>query len=84
MTFSEHLEALERLHRLIKLKATGTPTQLAERFNVSQRTMRNLIQDLRDREVSVIAIHYCRIQQTYYYEREVDIVFCQVKAARWK
>jgi hypothetical protein len=63
MTFIEHLEALERLHLLIQRKATGTPEQLAGRFNVSQRTIRNFIQILKDKDLSV---HYCRDLQTYY------------------
>jgi predicted DNA-binding transcriptional regulator YafY len=81
MTFIEHLEALERLHLLIQRKATGTPEQLAGRFNVSQRTIRNFIQILKDKDLSV---HYCRDLQTYYYEFEVDVQFFQVKRANPK
>ena len=49
MTFNEQMEVLERLHLLIKRKATGTPEQLAEKFNVSLGTINNLIKILRDK-----------------------------------
>jgi hypothetical protein len=76
MTFIEQLEALERLHLLIQRKATGTPEQLAGRFNVSPRTIRNFIQILKDKDLS---IHYCRDLQTYYYDSDVEVQFFSVK-----
>jgi predicted DNA-binding transcriptional regulator YafY len=81
MTFIEQLEALERLHLLIQRKATGTPEQLAGRFNVSPRTIRNFIQILKYRDLSV---NYCRGSQTYYYESEVEVQFFYVKRAKTK
>lgn len=70
MTFMEQIEALERLHSLIRRKATGTPEELAERFNVSVGTIKNLLRILKDKE---LPISYCRNKQTYYYDYEVDI-----------
>ena len=76
MTFMKQIEAIERLHLLINRKATGTPEQLAERFDVSIGTIHNFIKILRDKQLPVL---YCRERQTYYYEYEVDIVIFQIK-----
>ena len=76
MTFMEQIEALERLHELIKRKATGTPEQLAERFGVSLGTIHNFIKTLRSKD---LPITYCRERQTYYYEYEVDVIVFQIK-----
>jgi predicted DNA-binding transcriptional regulator YafY len=76
MTFIEQIEALDRLHHLIKRKATGTPEQLAGKFKVSERTIKNLLKILRDRDLPV---YYCRNEQTYYYNGDVDIYFFYIK-----
>ena len=76
MTFMEQIQALERLHELIKRKATGTPEQLSERFGVSLGTIHNLIKTLRSKDLPIL---YCRERQTYYYEYEVDIIVFQIK-----
>ncbi len=70
MTFMEQIEALERLHSLIRRKATGTPEELAQRFNVSVGTIKNLLNILRNKDLPIC---YCRNKQTYYYEYDVDV-----------
>ena len=76
MTFIEQIKALERLHELIRRKATGTPEQLAERFEVSIGTIKNLLRILKEKDLPIC---YCRERQTYYYEYEVEIVIFQIK-----
>lgn len=76
MSWIQQLDALERLHLLIKLKATGTPEQLAHRFNVSVGTIKNLIKILKEKDLPVC---YCRYDQTYFYDYEVEIQFFVVK-----
>lgn len=76
MTFSEQIAALERLHQLIKLKATGSPEQLADRFSVSVGTIKNLIKIFKDRD---LPIRYSRSRQTYLYEQEVEIHLFYIK-----
>ena len=71
MTFNEQIQALERLHDLIKRKGTGTPEQLAEKFNVSVGTIKNLLKILKDKD---FPIAYCRDRKTYYYEREIELI----------
>jgi hypothetical protein len=77
MTFMEHVAALERLHELIRLKATGTPEQLASRFGVSLGTINNLLKILRGKGLPVL---YCRFRETYYYEFEVEVFLFVVKS----
>jgi len=72
MAFNNTLNQLERLAYLIQRKATGTPVQLAERMDVSIRTVTNLINLLRDRGAD---INYCKVRRTYYFERPVKLCF---------
>jgi predicted DNA-binding transcriptional regulator YafY len=76
MTFLEQIEALERLHQLIKRKATGSPNQLANKFNVSVGTIKNLLNILKNRG---LPLNYCRYEQTYYYDCDVEVYFFYVK-----
>jgi hypothetical protein len=77
MKFNEENDELERLHRLIKRKATGTPEQLAEKLGVCIGTVKNRLNILKGRDAPIA---YCRDRQTYYYTDEVEITFFSVKA----
>lgn len=77
MKFDKQMDAIDRLHNLIKRKATGTPEQLSEKFEVSVGTIKNWINILKDRNLPV---KYCRDKQTYYYEYEVELRIFWVKA----
>ena len=48
MTFIDNKEKLERLDQLIRLKATGSPDELASRFNSSKRTICRTIKELKE------------------------------------
>jgi ribosomal protein S25 len=37
----------ERIIRLVKLKSTGTPSELAQRFEISERSVKRLIRELK-------------------------------------
>ena len=76
MKFLEQMQLLERIDQLIKLKATGTPTELAARLGVSERTVYNILETLRDLGV---AINYNKQRKTYYYEGNITIQFLKVK-----
>ena len=47
MRFLDEIQRLKRIDQLIRLKATGTPVQLASRLNISERTVYNEIDTLR-------------------------------------
>ncbi len=66
MRFVDQLRMLDRLDALIQRKSTGNAVQLSERLNVSERTVYNLLNTLRELEA---VIHYCYEQESYYYEK---------------
>ena len=54
-----------RLDRLIRLKATGTPQELAEKFNTSKRTMQREIDKLK---MVGCPVFYCKTRRSYCYK----------------
>ncbi|NET32506.1 MAG: HTH domain-containing protein [Cyanothece sp. SIO1E1] len=72
MTFLERLQTLDRLHNLIRLKATGSPQQLAQRLQVSKRTIFNLLEDLRTFGADIA---YCKYTRSYYYAEPIQLCF---------
>ena len=64
MGIKEQFQLLTRLDQLIRLKATGTPAMLAQRFEVSERTIYYLITRMKDIGAPV---QYCKERQCYYY-----------------
>ncbi|MEN9611599.1 MAG: hypothetical protein RLZZ628_2413 [Bacteroidota bacterium] len=59
------INQLERIHTLIYLKATGTPTELAQKLSISERTVYYLINEIQDLGGCIC---YCKFRQSYYYE----------------
>ena len=62
MTFNEYMEKLETIKYLAQHKKSGTPHYLAEKFNVSERTIQRMVQQLRDHGYPII---YNRFRGTY-------------------
>ena len=62
---------LDRLDDLIDRKGTESPTALAKRLKVSERTVYNLLDDLRDLGAE---ISYCRMRGSYYYENDFRFI----------
>jgi biotin operon repressor len=72
MKFFEYIELLQRLDRLIRLKATGTPQNLGEKLKMSERQARRIIDEMKGQG---LPISYCKQHQSYYYESEVFMKF---------
>ena len=70
MKFLEEIERLKRLDRLIRMKATGTPVQLASRLNISERTVYNEIDTLR---LLGAPIEFCKARNSYCYAYPVKL-----------
>lgn len=64
MKLLEQIERINRLHELIKHRRTGTPSQLAQRLNLSTSMVYKLIDELKLREAPIV---YSRQLGTYYY-----------------
>lgn len=73
----KHIEKLKRMHNLISQECTGTPSELADRLTISDRTVYYLLEQLRDYEAQ---IGYDRSRKTYYYKEdfilEVNFSIC--------
>lgn len=66
MKFEECLEKLEQLNKLIEHSNTGSPKELAKRMNISERTLRRLIEKLRIKDKT---IKFCRRSNSYVSEK---------------
>lgn len=66
MTFDEYEKKIGRLKSLITLQQTGSPKELANQFNVSERTIRRMIQNLKQPELD---IEFCRKRNSYFLKK---------------
>ncbi|HYG40325.1 MAG TPA: hypothetical protein VD908_16970 [Cytophagales bacterium] len=69
---SEQIKILERIDRLIRLKCTGTPKQLATKLEVSETTLYRILDTMRQLDAPII---YNISRQTYVYETQVTFKF---------
>ena len=67
MNFLDHLALVKRLDALIRRKATGTPTQLAQRLEISRASLYRYIDDLKGLGAPIA---YCYHRRSYLYEEE--------------
>jgi biotin operon repressor len=68
-TLFKNGQLVERLHCLIRRKATGTTEQLAEKLCVSDRTVERYIRELKD---FGFPIDYCPQRGSYYYAADCE------------
>jgi len=64
MTFLEKVQLIERVDQLIRMKATGSAHDLADRIEVSRSTVYELIECMKAMGAE---IDYCRHKQSFYY-----------------
>ena len=81
MTFLEKIQIIERIDQLIRMKATGSPNELAERLNVSKRCVFYILNIMKNMDAPIV---YCNNRRSYYYEYkcELNIGFSQARLAR--
>ena len=61
-------ERLERMHQLIQLQATGTPTQFSEKLGISERSLYQTLEQLREMGAP---LKYSAHRRSYYYSKPV-------------
>ena len=61
---------LYRLHHLIRRRATGTPPELADRLDISERSLHRFLHVLRTHGAE---IKYCRQRNSYRYVNDFDL-----------
>jgi transcriptional antiterminator len=62
MTHLDFLEKVEFIKELINKENTGTPAELAQRLNISERSLSRLIKTLKENKNPIT---YCRTKQSY-------------------
>jgi len=62
------IDRSKRIDQLIRLKATGTPDELAHRLDISASTLYKHINAMKD--VFGAPIKYCRDRKSYVYEED--------------
>jgi len=67
MNLEKHKNRLEQLDQLIRLKATGTPRELALKMAISESQLYRLINAMK---ALGAPISYCKFRKTYLYERK--------------
>ncbi len=72
MKFLTQMERYERILKLIKRKATGTPQELANRLDISESTLYEHIRVLKHRGAQ---IEYCPCRQSYLLHNDFTIAF---------
>ena len=72
----KQIQRIERLHQLIRLKATGPPRNCAKKLGISERQLYNIIELMRELGAP---IRYKVSIGSYFYEYEVDCIFSFTK-----
>jgi len=72
MNITDIKDKLERINKLIRLKATGTPKELAKKLNTTERTIYRIIKQLKEMGCP---IYYDNTRGSYCYEEEGKLIF---------
>ena len=72
MNFHDRLHVIERIDALIKRKGTGSPSQLASRLGISERSVYAIIQSMKELGAP---IYYDHSRLSYCYSEEGKFVF---------
>jgi hypothetical protein len=64
------LERLQQLHNLITNEITGSPKIIANKLQVSERSVHLLLENLKDFNAE---ISYSRSRKTYYYNNDFEL-----------
>jgi len=76
MNLLDEIYRFERLDRLIRLESTGNSNELAEKFQVSRRTVLRLIKFLKERGCP---IYFNRYKNSYCYEYPIKLIILKVE-----
>ncbi|GAA4273849.1 hypothetical protein U6A24_02090 [Aquimarina gracilis] len=68
----KQIEIIERIDQLIRLQATGTPSQLARRLEISKTKLHRTITIMRELHAPIV---FDLTIQSYVYEEEVGFEF---------
>ena len=72
MKLLESLERIERIDQMVRRKATGSPKTLAQKLDVSERSVHRLIDLMKNMGAPIF---YSLSRQSYCYEESVEFKF---------
>ncbi|MGD1844747.1 MAG: hypothetical protein ACFB10_05075 [Salibacteraceae bacterium] len=70
MSFTTYLNRMEAIDRMIRLKCTGTPSELSYKLGISPSSLYELIKLMKGLGGP---IYYCRKKRSYCYHEEVRL-----------
>jgi hypothetical protein len=77
MKVFEYLDRINRMHKLVFYKKTGTPSEFAGLLGVSRTTLYEMIDELRSRGAP---IQYSKSQRTFFYDEPFEInISCSLR-----
>ena len=79
MKFIEKIQTIERIDQLIRLRATGTPSELASRLKISRSTVYEIIDCMKQMGAE---ISYCKRNGCFFYEQEKTLAIGFVKRSK--
>ena len=72
MKIDKYLERIERIDQLIRLKATGSPTEFAKKLGISESSIYEYLKYLKDKGVP---IEFDKEINTYCYSNQTKSIF---------
>ena len=63
----ESFKRIERIDQLIRIKGTGSATELAEKLGISRRSVYNLLNEMKEKGAP---IKFDQYRGSYYYDEE--------------
>lgn len=69
MSFIDQIHRIERIDQLIRLKATGRPAELAQKLDISESQLYEILNIMKIELGGVIL--YSKSLQSYYYPRDI-------------
>ena len=68
MSFNEKIQQISRLDQMIRLKMTGTATELSARLGISERSVFDILRTMKEMGAP---IYYNSNRKSYCYEEDV-------------
>ncbi|MBD0404786.1 MULTISPECIES: HTH domain-containing protein [unclassified Flammeovirga] len=72
MLLQKQLERIERIDYLIRKRGTGTPIELAEKLEITDRTLRTLLTQMREMGAEIYYDHH---RMSYVYKKQYCFFF---------
>jgi hypothetical protein len=70
MKLFEYIDRISKMHRLIQVRGTGTPSEFARYLRVSRTSLYELIDEMKSRGAPIV---YSKSARTFYYSQPYDI-----------